>query len=90
MLAAGVCSQPTCRFAFFNWLLNCSSLTFPVPAMQALLYFQEDTTGDEAYRLVRTTNAIMHFMWGAHNLHQFYIAVSKVCGVLPIPHFSLL
>eukprot|EP00978_Attheya_sp_CCMP212_P002535 scaffold5152_cov60-Attheya_sp.AAC.1 len=46
--------------------------------LQALLYFDESSTGVEAYRLVCTTNAIMHFMWGAHNLHQFYIAYNEI------------
>lgn len=45
--------------------------------LQALLFFTE-TTGQEAYRLVYITNAVMHFLWGAHNLHHFIRHVRKV------------
>ena len=41
--------------------------------LHAPLHFDE-STGANVYRLVCITNAIMHFMWGAHNLQQFYIA----------------
>ena len=33
------------------------------------------STSPEAYEMVYTTNALMHFLWGAHNLHLYLVAV---------------
>ena len=39
-----------------------------------------DETSSEAYELVFTTNALMHFLWGMHNLHLYYVAVTQDKG----------
>ena len=42
----------------------------------ALRRFTPDTS-PEAFELVFATNALMHFVWGVHNLHLYYVAVTQ-------------
>ena len=41
-----------------------------VANIQALFTFDETTTGIEGYRVVFVMNAVIHGIWGVHNLHQ--------------------
>ena len=45
----------------------------------AFLHFKE-STGQEAFNLVYTTNAVMHFLWGVHNLHLYITAITHDKG----------
>ena len=47
-----------------------------VTNLQALITFDEGT-GEEAYQMVWVTNAVMHGLWGLHNLHQFIRKLRK-------------
>ena len=42
----------------------------------ALRHFTRETS-PEAFELVFATNALMHFLWGVHNLHLYYVAVTS-------------
>ena len=42
----------------------------------ALRHFTRETSA-EAFELVFATNALMHFLWGVHNLHLYYVAVTQ-------------
>ena len=50
--------------------------------LYALMHFDTATTSMEAYHLVYTTNAVMHLLWGTHNLHLYLRAKTVDHGTM--------
>eukprot|EP00751_Fragilariopsis_kerguelensis_P023338 CAMPEP_0170892358 /NCGR_PEP_ID=MMETSP0734-20130129/41603_1 /TAXON_ID=186038 /ORGANISM="Fragilariopsis kerguelensis, Strain L26-C5" /LENGTH=140 /DNA_ID=CAMNT_0011282297 /DNA_START=49 /DNA_END=467 /DNA_ORIENTATION=- len=41
-----------------------------------------ESTSSEAYELVYLTNAVMHFLWGVHNLHLYITGIFHDVGTV--------
>lgn len=73
----GLLHQWFWKQSFYTWTTHVQMGWFDVGCiglfvtnLQALILFDRQTS-TEAYYMVFVTNAVMHGLWGIHNLHQF-------------------